>query len=41
LLRESQGSVKQALLMARHGINAQDARERLDRSGGQLRSALE
>jgi N-acetylmuramic acid 6-phosphate etherase len=41
LLRESQGSVKQALLMARHGINAQDARERLERSGGQLRSALE
>ena len=41
LLQESQGSVKLALLMARCGISAAAARERLASHGGQLRSALE
>jgi len=41
LLEESQGSVKLALLMARCGISAAVARERLASHGGQLRSALE
>ena len=41
LLQESQGSVKVALLMARGGVSAAAARERLERCGGELRSALE
>ncbi len=41
LLGESGGSVKLALLMARHGLTAAEARNRLAASGGQLRSALE
>jgi N-acetylmuramic acid 6-phosphate etherase len=41
LLSASDGSVKLALLMARKGINAAEAREQLARNGGQLRSALE
>ncbi|MEY4358832.1 MAG: N-acetylmuramic acid 6-phosphate etherase [Cyanobacteriota bacterium] len=41
LLSASDGSVKLALLMARKGINAAEAREQLARRGGQLRSALE
>lgn len=41
LLAESGGSVKLALLMARHQLTAAEARSRLAASGGQLRSALE
>ena len=41
LLQQSQGSVKLALLMARQGISASAARELLERSDGQPRSALE
>ena len=41
LLQESEGSVKLALLMARCGLSAASARERLASHGGQLRSALE
>jgi N-acetylmuramic acid 6-phosphate etherase len=41
LLQQSEGSVKLALLMARCGISAPSARERLASHGGQLRSALE
>ena len=41
LLQQSQGSVKLALLMARQGISASAAHTLLERSGGQLRSALE
>jgi N-acetylmuramic acid 6-phosphate etherase len=41
LLQESKGSVKLALLMARHGVSASAAHSLLERSGGQLRSALE
>jgi N-acetylmuramic acid 6-phosphate etherase len=41
LLAESGGSVKLALLMARHGLSVDDARNRLAASGGQLRSALD
>ena len=41
LLSASGGSVKVALLMARHGVGAGDARACLERSGGDLRSALE
>ena len=41
LLAESGGSVKLALLMARHGLPVDAARSRLAASGGQLRSALE
>ena len=41
LLQQSEGSVKLALLMARCGISAASARERLASHGGQLRSALE
>ena len=40
LLAASEGSVKLALLMARKGLSAAEAREQLQRSGGQLRSAL-
>ena len=41
LLQQSQGSVKLALLMARQGISVSAARALLERSDGQLRSALE
>ena len=41
LLAASGGSVKLALLMARHGLTAEEARTRLANSNGQLRSALE
>jgi N-acetylmuramic acid 6-phosphate etherase len=41
LLQQSEGSVKLALLMARQGIGAPVARDLLERSDGQLRSALE
>ncbi len=40
LLAASEGSVKVALLMARKGLSAAEAREQLERSGGQLRLAL-
>ena len=40
LLAASEGSVKLSLLMARKGLSAAEAREQLQRSGGQLRSAL-
>lgn len=41
LLRASGGSVKLALLMARRDLAAEQARELLERCGGQLRQALE
>ena len=41
LLAASGGSVKLALLMARHGLTAEEARTRLANCNGQLRSALE
>nr|WP_254896222.1 N-acetylmuramic acid 6-phosphate etherase [Synechococcus sp. HK05] len=41
LLQQSKGSVKLALLMARQGISPSAAHTLLERSGGQLRSALE
>jgi N-acetylmuramic acid 6-phosphate etherase len=41
LFRASGGSVKAAVLMARRGMSAAEARAALDRAGGRLRAALE
>ena len=41
LLQASGGSVKRALVMAKHGLSAEAARRRLEACGGQLRSALD
>ncbi|HEX4048614.1 MAG TPA: N-acetylmuramic acid 6-phosphate etherase [Elusimicrobiota bacterium] len=41
LFRASGGSVKTAVLMARRGLSAEEARSALERAGGALRRALE
>ncbi len=41
LHRQADGEVKTAIVMARRGIRAEEARERLEASGGRVRRALE